>query len=127
MQNVSQEWARQVLGDAENLAEERIDEVLKVFLQDFKEGSWASKGWPAFMPAYTISKAALNAYTRILAKKYPKLYINCVCPGFVKTDINYNRGILSVEEGGESPVRLALLPDGGPSGRFFVRKEESEF
>ncbi|KAK4744623.1 hypothetical protein SAY87_010935 [Trapa incisa] len=127
LKTVCHEWATAVLGDAENLTEEKIDEVLHVFLRDFKEGSWASKGWPAFLPAYTNSKAALNAYTRVLAKKYPKLCINCVCPGFVKTDINFNRGILPVEEGGESPVRLALLPDGGPSGRFFIRNEESEF
>ncbi|XP_031376975.1 (+)-neomenthol dehydrogenase-like [Punica granatum] len=127
LKNVPHEWARQVLSDAENLTQEKIDEVLNVFLQDFKEGSWASKGWPTFMPAYIVSKAALNAYTRVLAKKYPTFYINSVCPGFVRTDLNFNRGILPVEEGGESPVRLALLPDGGPTGRFFVRKEESEF
>ncbi|RVW75257.1 (+)-neomenthol dehydrogenase [Vitis vinifera] len=59
--------------------------------------------------------------------EYPTLCINCVCPGFVKTDLNYNSGILTIEEGAESPVRLALLPDGGPSGQFFVRKEVSEF
>ncbi|XP_031398010.1 (+)-neomenthol dehydrogenase-like isoform X1 [Punica granatum] len=125
--NVSQEWAKRVLSDAENLTEEKIDEVVNAFLLDFKEGSWASKGWPSFMSAYTISKAGLNAYTRVVAKKYAEFCINCVCPGFVKTDINVNTGFSPVEEGGESPVRLALLPDGGPSGRFFFKKAESEF
>ncbi|XP_031398011.1 (+)-neomenthol dehydrogenase-like isoform X2 [Punica granatum] len=127
LQNVSQEWAKRVLSDAENLTEEKIDEVVNAFLLDFKEGSWASKGWPSFMSAYTISKAGLNAYTRVVAKKYAEFCINCVCPGFVKTDINVNTGFSPVEEGGESPVRLALLPDGGPSGRFFFKKAESEF
>ncbi|GLT50277.1 hypothetical protein SLA2020_237730 [Shorea laevis] len=79
------------------------------------------------MSAYTLSKAAMNAYARILAKKYPDFCINCVCPGFVKTDVNYNTGILSVEEGAEGPVRLALLPNGSPSGLFFDRLEEQEF
>ncbi|OWM77499.1 hypothetical protein CDL15_Pgr016896 [Punica granatum] len=127
VKNVSQEWAKRVLSDAENLTEEKIDEVVNAFLLDFKEGSWASKGWPSFMSAYTISKAGLNAYTRVVAKKYAEFCINCVCPGFVKTDINVNTGFSPVEEGGESPVRLALLPDGGPSGRFFFKKAESEF
>ncbi|GKU96913.1 hypothetical protein SLEP1_g10093 [Rubroshorea leprosula] len=79
------------------------------------------------MSAYTLSKAAMNAYTRILAKKHPSFCINCVCPGFVKTDINYNTGVLTVEEGAQGPVRLALLPNGAPSGLFFNRLEESEF
>lgn len=74
-----------------------------------------------------LSKAALNAYTRILAKKHPSFCINCADPCFVKTDINYNAGILTVEEGAEGPVRLALLPNGGPSGLFFLPSEVLEF
>lgn len=126
-QNVSNEWAKSVLGDADNLSEERIDEVLSKYLKDFKEGSLESEGWPTFMSVYILSKAAMNSYTRIVAKKLPTFRVNCVCPGYVKTDINLNRGILSVEEGAESPVRLALLPNDGPSGCFFDRKEESPF
>ncbi|KAJ9681571.1 hypothetical protein PVL29_020439 [Vitis rotundifolia] len=127
LQNIKNEWAKGVLSDAENLTEERVDEVLNVFLKDFKEGSLEAKSWPTFLSANTVSKSALNAYTRIMAKKYSTFCINCVCPGFVKTDINYNSGILTVEEGAESPVRLALPPDGGPSGQFFLQKEVSEF
>ncbi|GLT84548.1 hypothetical protein SLE2022_027720 [Rubroshorea leprosula] len=127
LKNVSNEWAKSILSDAENLTEERVDEVLNKYLKDFKEGSLEAQGWPAFMSAYTLSKAAMNAYTRILAKKHPSFCINCVCPGFVKTDINYNTGALTVEEGAQGPVRLVLLPNGAPSGLFFYRLEESEF
>ncbi|GLT84543.1 hypothetical protein SLE2022_027680 [Rubroshorea leprosula] len=125
--NVSNEWAKAVFNDVENLTEEKVDEVLSQYLKDFKEGSLETKGWPANMSAYTLSKAAMNAYTRIPAKRYPDFCINCVCPGFVKTDVNYNTGILSVEEVAEGPVRLALLPNGSPSGLFFDRLEEQEF
>ncbi|KAK4848685.1 hypothetical protein QYF36_016099 [Acer negundo] len=124
---IQNEWAKGVLVDAENLTEERVDEVLSEFLKDFKEGSLETKGWPLFLSAYSVTKVAMNAYTRILAKKYPNFCINCVCPGYVKTDINCNTGILSVEEGAASPVRLALLPNGGPSGVFFVCGELSSF
>ncbi|KAG6666791.1 hypothetical protein CIPAW_01G056600 [Carya illinoinensis] len=127
LERIQNKWAEGILGDAENLTEEKVDEVLNEFLKDFKEGSLASKGWPTFLSAYVVSKAAMNAYTRILAKKYPSFCINCVCPGFVKTDMNRNTGILPVEEGASSPVRLALLPNGSPSGLFFVRKEVSSF
>ncbi|KAG5008319.1 hypothetical protein JHK82_026244 [Glycine max] len=117
--NIPNEWARTMLSDIENLTREKIDGVLEEFQKDFKEGSLEIKGWPAFASAYTMSKAALNAYTRIMAKKYPRFHINSVCPGFVKTDMNNNTGQLSIDEGAETPVLLALLPNGGPSGCFF--------
>lgn len=127
MQKIPNAWARGALSDAESLTEEKVDEVLNQFLKDFKEGSLETKGWPHAFSAYIVSKAALTAYTRILAKKYPSFCINAVCPGFVKTDLNYNTGYLSVDEGAESVVRLALLPNGGPSGLFFSRSEVAPF
>ncbi|KAJ0052550.1 hypothetical protein Pint_00385 [Pistacia integerrima] len=60
-------------------------------------------------------------------KRHQTFRINCVCPGFVKTDINKNTGTLTIEEGAESLVRLALLPKDGPSGVYFEQKEESPF
>ncbi|GLT53853.1 hypothetical protein SLA2020_270930 [Shorea laevis] len=127
LKNMPNEWAKGVLSDAESLTEERVDEVLSEFLKDFKEGSLESKGWPVLMPAYRVSKAAQNAYTRIVAKKYPSFRVNCLCPGFVKTDINYNTGFLTIDEGAEGAVKLALLPNDGPSGLFFHRNEVSTF
>ncbi|KAG2380371.1 (+)-neomenthol dehydrogenase [Vigna angularis] len=127
LENMKDGRPKEVLSDAENLTEEKIDEILDEFLKAFKEGSLESKGWPQAMSAYSVSKAALNAYTRILAKKYPSFCINAVCPGYVKTDINYNTGFLTPDEGAEAAVRLALLPDGSPSGLFFFRSEEKPF
>ncbi|XP_038682135.1 (+)-neomenthol dehydrogenase-like [Tripterygium wilfordii] len=127
LENIANEWAKEVLGDGEKLKEERVEEVLIEFCKDFKEGSLESKGWPTLTAAYKMSKAALNAYTRIAAKKYESFCVNCVCPGFVKTDLNRNQGNLTVEEGAESPSKLALLPKGGPSGLFFMRDEVSVF
>lgn len=127
MQYISNTWAKGVLDDSENLTEDGINEVVNEFIKDFKGGLVEAKAWPTFLSAYMVSKAAMNSYTRILAKRYPNFCINCVCPGFVKTDINRNAGILSVEEGADSVLRLALLPNGSPSGLFFARKEVSSF
>jgi (+)-neomenthol dehydrogenase len=128
LQKIPNGWPKETLSDVENLTEEKIDEVLNQFLKDFKEGSLENKGWPiSEMATYIISKIALNAYTRVVARKYPSICINAVCPGFVKTDINYNMGYLTLDEGAESILRLALLPNGGPSGLFFVRSEEKPF
>ena len=126
-QKIPNEWAKEKLGDAKSLTEERVDEVLNEFLKDFKEGSLETKGWPRYTSAYVLSKAALNAYTRIVAKKFPSFRVNCVCPGYVKTDINHNTGYLTIDEGAESAVKLVLLPNDGPSGLFFYRNEVTTF
>ncbi|ESW11896.1 hypothetical protein PHAVU_008G068200 [Phaseolus vulgaris] len=123
LEKIPNESARGVLSDVESLTEEKVEEVLNQFLNGFKEGSLQTNGWPDVLSAYIVSKAALTAYTRVLAKKYPSFCINAVCPGFVKTDLNFNIGYFSIEEGAESVVRLALLPNGGPSGLFFSRSE----
>ncbi|CAN1157473.1 (+)-neomenthol dehydrogenase [Linum perenne] len=126
--HIKNEWAKGVLGDAENLTEQRIEQVLNKFLSDFELGSLEAESWPTKAGAYTLSKAALNAYTRIVAaKNYPNFCINCVCPGYVKTDISMNTGFRTPEEGARGPVKLALLPDGGPSGCFFDQLEVASF
>lgn len=105
-----------------------MDVVLRQFLEGFKEESLEAKNWPVGrLPAYILLKAAMNAYMRILAKKYPGFCINCVTPGFVKTDINHNTGILTVEQGALGPIRLALLSHSAPSGLFFSGLVEKEF
>ncbi|KAF3553858.1 hypothetical protein F2Q69_00014421 [Brassica cretica] len=91
-------------------------------------GQLKTKDWSKVMAAYVVSKASLNGYTRILAKKHPEIRVNSVCPGVVRTDMTFNIGDFSVEEGASCPVRLALLPyQETPSGCFFNRKQLSEF
>lgn len=126
-QNLLNEWAKGILSDAENLTEERIDEVIDKLLNEFKDGVIKTKDWSKVMAAYVVSKASLNGYTRILAKKHPEIRVNSVCPGVVRTDMTFNIGDFSVE-GASCPVRLALLPyQETPSGCFFNRKQLSEF
>ncbi|TXG63461.1 hypothetical protein EZV62_010455 [Acer yangbiense] len=127
LQFLSNEKAKEVRSNVDDQTEEKIDQVVKRFLEDAKEGLLENNGWPVNFSAYVVSKAVLNAYTRILAKKIPKISINAVSPGFVKTDLNFNNGELTVEEGARGPVMLALAPDGGPSGLFFDQMELSTF
>ena len=72
-------------------------------------------------PAYRMSKTALNAMTRILAAELKDngIKVNCMCPGWVRTDMGGPNATRSVEEGAETAVWLATLPDDGPSGGFF--------
>jgi NAD(P)-dependent dehydrogenase (short-subunit alcohol dehydrogenase family) len=47
------------------------------------------------------------------------ILINAGCPGFVATDLNGFRGVRTPEQGAAIAIRLATLPDGGPTGGFF--------
>lgn len=126
-QNIPNESLRQELNEIDCLSEDRLTELSNLFLKDFKEGLLDANNWPTFVSAYTVSKALANCCTRILAKGYPSLCINCVCPGFVRTDINLNTGILTTEEGAKGPMILALLPKGSSSGLFFDKTNISAF
>jgi NAD(P)-dependent dehydrogenase (short-subunit alcohol dehydrogenase family) len=76
--------------------------------------------------AYRISKVALNAMTRVLASELAgtKILVNSMSPGWVKTDMGGEGAPLSVEEGADTVTWLAMLPDGGPTGKFFREREE---
>lgn len=125
---IPNEKAKKELGDGDSLTEEKVDNLVEGFLEDVKQNLVEAKSWPTNLSAYTVSKAALNAYTRVLAKKYSnKIAINAVCPGFTDTDLNDHTGVFTVEEAAKGPVKLALLPDTGVSGLFFVQTELSTF
>ncbi|XP_031495392.1 (+)-neomenthol dehydrogenase [Nymphaea colorata] len=127
LRRIPNEQIREEFGDLDSLTEEKLDSLVQRFLCDFKDDKLEANGWPNMLPAYSISKVALNAYTRVLAKKFPTMCINCVHPGFVKTELNWNTGVLTVEEGAEGPVMLALLPPNGPSGHYFHQMEMASF
>lgn len=84
-----------------------------------ESGSLASMG--SGTPAYSTSKAALNAFTRILAAELSGsgILVNAVCPGWVRTDMGGRNAPRSVEQGAASILWAAFLPDDGPTGGFF--------
>ena len=79
-----------------------------------------------YWPAYSVSKASLNALTVLLASelKGTNILVNAVCPGWVRTDMGGSNATRSVEEGAATPVWLATLPDDGPTGLNFYDKKQ---
>ena len=76
-------------------------------------------------PAYRISKAALNALTRIVAAetRASNILVNAMSPGWVKTDMGGPNAPRTVDQGAATAVWLAMLPDGGPTGGFFLDRK----
>jgi NAD(P)-dependent dehydrogenase (short-subunit alcohol dehydrogenase family) len=89
-----------------------------------------SSGWGAFAEgltgpaAYSVSKAALNALTLSLSKDLPQnVKVNSMCPGWVRTRMGGSGASLSPEEGADTAIWLATLPEDGPNGGFFRRRK----
>ncbi|MGA8107832.1 MAG: SDR family oxidoreductase [Acidobacteriaceae bacterium] len=71
--------------------------------------------------AYDASKAALNSFTVHLAHELrdTKIKVNSAHPGWVKTDMGTDAAPMEIPDGAKTSVRLALLPDNGPTGGYF--------
>jgi NAD(P)-dependent dehydrogenase (short-subunit alcohol dehydrogenase family) len=89
-------------------------------LVNVSSGAGSISGMGGGTPAYSVSKAALNALTRILAAELRDdgVLVNAVCPGWVATDMG-GAGGRPVEEGAASVMWAVELPDDGPTGGFF--------
>jgi NAD(P)-dependent dehydrogenase (short-subunit alcohol dehydrogenase family) len=70
---------------------------------------------------YDASKAALNSFTIHLAHelKDTKIKVNSAHPGWVKTDMGTDAAPMELPDGAKTSVRLATLPDNGPTGGYF--------
>jgi NAD(P)-dependent dehydrogenase (short-subunit alcohol dehydrogenase family) len=115
-------------------------EVCRVFAPDMERvgygrivnvssGAGQLSKMSGYAPAYSMSKAALNAFTRILAHTYrgSGVLVNAVDPGWVRTDMGGPSAPRSPEKGAETIVWLATLPENGPTGGFFKDKRSIDW
>jgi NAD(P)-dependent dehydrogenase (short-subunit alcohol dehydrogenase family) len=85
-----------------------------------------SSGWGSFgeelggPASYSISKVAMNALTVKMAQALPlSVKVNAMSPGWVRTDMGGQDAIRSPEQGADTIIWLAGLPEDGPTGGFF--------
>jgi NAD(P)-dependent dehydrogenase (short-subunit alcohol dehydrogenase family) len=79
------------------------------------------------VPAYQMSKAALNGLTIALSKALTdtSIKVNSVCPGWVQTDLggpeNRAAAPTTANDAAQIVVEMASIPDDGPTGQFVDR------
>ena len=118
---VEEAWRTNVMGPwrmtAAALPLLRRSPAARVVNVSSQSGSFASMG--GGVPAYGVTKAALNALTIKLAAdlKSEGILVNAVCPGWTATDMG--GGGRPIPEGAKGIVWAATLPDQGPTGGFF--------
>jgi NAD(P)-dependent dehydrogenase (short-subunit alcohol dehydrogenase family) len=80
-------------------------------------------------PCYRLSKMSLNGVTRIFADetKEDNIFVNSVCPGWIKTDMGGPNAHLEAEEAMDSIIWLATLDGTGYSGGFFSDRKQIEW
>jgi NAD(P)-dependent dehydrogenase (short-subunit alcohol dehydrogenase family) len=110
-------------------------DLIRMNMPHWRSTGWGrivnlSSGWGSFAEglegpgAYGIAKAALNALTKVLPRDLPSgVKVNAACPGWVATRMGGAGAPLTPEEGADTPIWLALLPEDGPTGGFFRRRQ----
>ncbi|WP_380161850.1 SDR family NAD(P)-dependent oxidoreductase [Kineococcus sp. R86509] len=78
--------------------------------------------WEVVPPIYAVSKTALTMLTLKYSRALPGILVNAADPGYTDTDLNDGQGTQTVTEGSDAIVRLATLPDDGPTGTFGNRE-----
>ena len=112
-----------------DLEREELAEIAARFVREVAAGTHAQSGFPS--SAYRVSKVCMNAFVRVFARELAddprKILVNAACPGWVRTDMGGKSAPRTVEEGARTPVWLATLPEGGPTGGFFRDQRPAEW
>lgn len=117
LSHLSAELGKRLLG--KQLSREEIEKIASEFVDSVKAGNPGAHGFPS--NAYSVSKALMNAFTRVLARDLEGSgrRVNSVCPGWVKTRMGGASAPRSLEQGTSGIVWAATLKTGGPNGGFF--------
>jgi NAD(P)-dependent dehydrogenase (short-subunit alcohol dehydrogenase family) len=115
--------------DIENMTEQKFLALQNEFMQSTINNTWEEDGWvngSRLNNIYSISKAFLNLYTRMLNKKLnsigKNIKVNSCSPGHCRTDMGGPNAPRSALEGADTPVWLTDFPtekDESLSGNYY--------
>ena len=95
------------------------DGLMTQFQSLAKVGGWESEGWPNC--AYTVSKVAVNVYTRILQREFDQegrgVVINSIHPGTKHSKIQ-QQSVIPLEDGAYAIANCCCIPDKGIKGQI---------
>lgn len=96
-----------------------IEQLATEFVSAVARDAHHTVGFPG--NAYSVSKALMNAFTRVLSHELAGTgrHVNAVCPGWVRTRMGGSGAPRSLEQGASGIVWAATLPASGPKGGFF--------
>ena len=110
----------------------QVKDIMTTFVSDAAAGEHQAHGWPNM--AYGMSKLGLTAITPMQQDEMDKdnrkdIIINACCPGYVDTDMSSHKGHLTIDQGADTPLYLALLPPGikTPQGKFVCERKVNEW
>ena len=109
-----------------SLTEPLLVSLMDQFVQDVSAGDHEAKGWPT--AACGVSKLGIIALSEIIVQEMiasgkTDILVNACCPGWCRTDMAGDNAPQSADQGAETPVHLALLPAGSPTGEFWGEKQ----
>jgi len=110
---------------SEALTVPKLQALVARFEADVQQGVHREREWSN--SNYGLSKLAVIAYTNVLARQEPDLHVNACCPGYCATDMTSNQGTQPAEIGARTPVALALIGKGGPTGEFWEHEKPSKW
>jgi carbonyl reductase 1 len=101
---------------------EEIDSFVEEYKKHAKDNTRKEAGFPE--SAYQVSKSAEIALTFLQAKELEAkgVIVNACCPGFVATSMTNFKGYLTVEQGADTPIYLAINPSPPKSSFVYQRK-----
>jgi NAD(P)-dependent dehydrogenase (short-subunit alcohol dehydrogenase family) len=104
---------------SKTLSRAQVEQLAEEFVAAVASGTQKAAGFPS--NAYSVSKALLNAFTRVIAHELEgtSKHVNAVCPGWVKTRMGGSSAPRSLEQGASGIVWAAMLGATGPNGGFF--------